>query len=211
MVNQSFWEMSFFVSTICLLAMVSPGPDFFIVLKNSLRYTKKSALMTALGVFIGICTHMVYCVAGIAIIIKTTPWLFTMLRYGGAAYLIWIGLKALLAKGTPAIYYGSGEERQTLSLKKAFLQGYLCNLLNPKATLFFLSIFTQVLSAESSLFEKGWIAFIIIFEALIWWPTVVYLFQTEWIQRRFFKVQFIIDKLLGLILIALGIKVAIGF
>lgn len=211
MVNQSFWEMSFFVSTICLLAMISPGPDFFIVLKNSLRYTQKPALMTALGVFIGICTHMVYCVAGIAIIIKTTPWLFTLLRYGGAAYLIWIGLKALLAKGAPAIYYGAGEERQTLSLKKAFLQGYLCNLLNPKATLFFLSIFTQVLSAESSLFEKGWVAFIIIFEALIWWPIVVYLFQTEWIQRRFFKVQFIIDKLLGLILIALGIKVAIGF
>ncbi|QIQ20354.1 LysE family transporter [Zophobihabitans entericus] len=208
---QSFWEMSAFVFTIALLAMISPGPDFFIVLKNSLRYTRKPAMMTAFGVWMGVMTHMIYCVAGIAIIITATPWLFTLLRYAGAAYLIWIGLKALFAKASGATYYNESAVREDVPLKSAFMQGYLCNLLNPKATLFFLSIFTQVLNADSSMGDKLWIAFIITAQALVWWPCVVYLFQSQWVQRRFFKIQFFIDKLLGIILILLGIKVAIGF
>ncbi|WP_392566393.1 LysE family transporter [Utexia brackfieldae] len=207
----SFVEMSFFVFTISFLAMVSPGPDFFLVLKNSLRYNRGAALMSGAGVVVGVLTHMIYCVAGVAILIKSTPWLFTLLRYAGAAYLVWIGCKALMTKYSSSVDYSVNKTATNISLKTAFLQGYFCNLLNPKATLFFLSVFTQVLNADSSLFDKFWIASIIVIEAVCWWPCVVFLFQTPWVQRRFFKIQWFVDKLLGIILILLGIKVAIGF
>lgn len=91
------------------------------------------------------------------------------------------------------------------------MQGLFCNLLNPKATLYFLAIFTQVLSANSSMIDKLLVALIIWIEAVIWWPFVVYIFQTPAVQRKYFKIQIIIDKLLGIILITLGIKVALGF
>lgn len=100
--------------------------------------------------------------------------------------------------------------RQQVSLKKAFLQGYLCNLLNPKATLFFLAMFTQVLSTHSSVGEKRWYAVIIWGLAVVWWPLLVLLFQSGPVRRARVKAQKRVDKLLGTVLIALDIKVALG-
>ena len=193
------YDLFIVVATIGLLGMVSPGPDFFMVVKNSLNYQRKYALMTCLGVIMGIFTHMSYCIAGIALLIKTTPWLFTFLRYAGAAYLAWIGFKALLAKNSGVSYVNQSAKIMNVTYRKAFMQGYLCNLLNPKATLFFLAIFTQVL------------AFIIWVEAIIWWPIVTAIFQSELIRRRYFKIQFLVDKLLGVILLGLAIKVAFDY
>lgn len=202
-------ETSLFVATIATLGMLSPGPDFFLVIKNATRYPRVAALMTAFGVICGVATHMAYCVAGLAVVITTTPWLFNVLKYAGAAYLIWIGIQALFARGGSKMNI-SHQGQQHVSLKKAFLQGYLCNLLNPKATLFFLAMFTQVLNIHSSIGEKLWYATIIWLLAAIWWPLLVLLFQSEPVRRGLANAQKLVDKLLGTVLIALGIKVALG-
>lgn len=199
------------VTTISGLGMISPGPDFFLILKNSLSYNRKLALITCLGVITAILIHMSYCVAGIAVIITATPWLYNALRYLGAIYLIWLGIKALMVKASSGTYIGKSISKNKISTKVAFMQGFLCNLLNPKATLFFLAIFTQVLNAGSSLADKLLVAFIIWIEAVFWWPFVVFIFQTQTVQRRYFKIHFFIDKLLGVILITLGVKVGLGF
>ncbi|PXZ04732.1 LysE family transporter [Gilliamella apicola] len=199
------------VITISCLGMISPGPDFFLVLKNSLSYPRKMALMTCLGVISAIAIHMCYCVAGIAMLISATPWLYNTLRYAGAAYLLWIGIKALLAKSSGTTYVTKQTQAINVTAKKAFMQGLLCNILNPKATLFFLAIFTQLLNANSTMMDKFMVASIIWLEALLWWPLVVFIFQTQVVQRRYFKLQAVIDKLLGVILIVLGVKVALGF
>lgn len=199
------------VITISCLGMISPGPDFFLVLKNSLSYNRKIALMTCLGVISAIAIHMSYCVAGIAVLITATPWLYNALRYAGAAYLLWIGVKALLAKSSGTAYVSKQALELNVTAKAAFMQGLLCNLLNPKATLFFLAIFTQLLNASSTMVDKLVVAFIIWLEAAVWWPMVVFVFQTQIVQRRYFKLQLIIDKLLGVILIVLGVKVGLGF
>lgn len=199
------------VITISCLGMISPGPDFFLVLKNSLSYNRKIALMTCLGVISAIAIHMSYCVAGIAVLITATPWLYNALRYAGAAYLLWIGIKALLAKSSGTAYVSNQAQELNVTTRAAFMQGLLCNLLNPKATLFFLAIFTQLLNASSTMLDKLVVAFIIWLEAAIWWPMVVFVFQTQIVQRRYFKLQVIIDKLLGVILIVLGVKVGLGF
>ncbi|AIA72604.1 LysE family transporter [Pectobacterium atrosepticum] len=202
-------ETSLFVATIATLGMLSPGPDFFLVIRNAARYPRAAAMMTAFGVICGVATHMAYCVAGLAVVITTTPWLFNVLKYAGAAYLIWIGIQALFARGGSKMDV-SNLTQQSVSLKKAFLQGYLCNLLNPKATLFFLAMFTQVLNIHSGIGEKLWYAMIIWLLSLVWWPLLVVLFQSEPVRRGLAKVQKLVDKLLGTVLIALGIKVALG-
>ncbi|HKN04278.1 MAG TPA: LysE family translocator [Buttiauxella sp.] len=202
-------ETTLFVATIATLGMLSPGPDFFLVIKNAARYPRAAAMMTSIGVISGVATHMAYCVAGLAVLITTTPWLFGFLKYAGAAYLIWVGVHALLARGGSKMDV-SNVERQHTTLKKAFLQGYLCNLLNPKATLFFLSVFTQVLSVNSGTMEKLWYAGVILMLSVVWWPLLVVLIQSEPVRRGLAKVQKIVDKLLGGMLIALGIKVALS-
>ncbi|EKK7694918.1 LysE family transporter [Cronobacter sakazakii] len=202
-------ETTLFVATIAALGMLSPGPDFFLVIKNAARYPRSAAMMTAAGVIAGVVTHMTYCVAGIAVVITTTPWLFGALKYVGAAYLVWLGVNALLARGTTSLAL-DGVAQEITSLKKAFIQGYLCNLLNPKATLFFLAMFTQVLNVNSGLMEKLWYAGIIVALTLVWWPLLVLLIQSQPVRRGLTKAQKVIDKLLGGMLLALGIKVALS-
>ncbi|ALB71896.1 LysE family transporter [Cronobacter muytjensii] len=202
-------ETTLFVATIAALGMLSPGPDFFLVIKNAARYPRSAAMMTAAGVIAGVVTHMTYCVAGIAVLITTTPWLFGALKYVGAAYLVWLGINALLARGTTSLAL-DGVAQESTSLKKAFIQGYLCNLLNPKATLFFLAMFTQVLNVNSGMMEKLWYAGIIVALTLVWWPLLVLLIQSAPVRRGLTKAQKIIDKLLGGMLLALGIKVALS-
>jgi len=202
-------ETSLFVASISLLGMLSPGPDFFLVIKNAARYPKAAALTTSLGVICGVITHMSYCVAGLAVVITTTPWLFDLLKYVGAAYLIWVGIQALFSRSNSKMNL-EGLEQKQIPLRKAFMQGYLCNLLNPKATLFFLAMFTQVLQVNSSLGEKLWYASIIIGLSVIWWPLLSLLIQSAPVRRGLAKAQKIVDKLLGGVLIGLGIKVALS-
>ncbi|TKI08928.1 LysE family translocator [Martelella alba] len=202
-------ETSLFVATIATLGMLSPGPDFFLVIKNAARYRRRAAMMTSLGIICGVATHMTYCVAGLAVVITTTPWLFSLLKYAGAAYLVWVGIQSLLSRGGGKLNIDNLPQ-QRVGLQKAFLQGYLCNLLNPKATLFFLSVFTQVLQVNSGVGEKLWYAAIIWLLAVIWWPLLVVLIQSGPVRRGLSRAQKVVDKLLGSVLIVLGIKVALS-
>ncbi|BDH47158.1 lysine transporter LysE [Salmonella enterica subsp. enterica serovar Choleraesuis] len=203
-------ETTLFIATIATLGMISPGPDFFLMVKNSARYPRSAAMMSAAGVISGVATHMIYCVAGLAVVITTTPWLFGLLKYAGAAYLIWIGLKALLSKGGGQLNLDGSQTAQSISYRSAFLQGYLCNLLNPKATLFFLAMFTQVLSVNSGLLEKLWYAGVIVGLSVLWWPLLVVIIQSAAVRRGLTRAHKIIDKCLGGLLLGLGIKVALS-
>ncbi|WP_195496197.1 LysE family translocator [Proteus penneri] len=202
-------ETSLVVFTIALLGMISPGPGFFLVVKNAARYQRSAAMMTAMGIVAALLVHMSYCVAGIAVLITTTPWLFSILKYAGAAYLFWIGFHSLLSKSNHSIDDKATQHSQ-ISFKKAFMQGFFCNLLNPKATLFFLAVFTQVLSIDSSIGEKLWYAFIIWGLAVVYWPLLVLLIQSAPVRKVLNKIQKSIDKVLGVVLIGLGIKVALS-
>ncbi|CAQ82655.1 MULTISPECIES: LysE family translocator [Photorhabdus] len=202
-------ETSLVVITISTLGMLSPGPDFFLVVKNAIRYQRSAAMMTVMGLIAAITCHMSYCVAGLALLITTTPWLFNLMKYAGAAYLIWIGINSLLSRSGNTITLDD-QQQQIISFKKAFMQGFLCNLLNPKATLFFLAIFTQVLNVNSGVDEKLWYAFIIWGLSIVYWPLLVILIQSAPVRCGLAKTQKMIDKLLGVVLISLGIKVALG-
>ncbi|HHR6078843.1 TPA: LysE family transporter [Providencia alcalifaciens] len=203
------YQTSIMVATIAALGMISPGPDFFLIIKNAARYQRSAAMMTALGIIVAIALHMSYCVAGLAVLITTTPWLFNILKYAGAAYLIWIGLKSLMPQKAQSVDLAASQHEH-VTFKKAFMQGFLCNVLNPKATLFFLAIFTQVLSVDSTFSEKLWFAFIIWGLAVIYWPILVCLIQSAPVRKGLAKVQKYVDKVLGVVLIAFGIRVALS-
>ena len=203
------YETTIMIATIATLGMLSPGPDFFLIIKNAARYQRSAALMTALGIIVAIALHMTYCVAGLAVLITTTPWLFNILKYAGAAYLIWIGIKSLLPQSGQQINLNN-TQHEIVSFKKAFMQGFLCNVLNPKATLFFLAIFTQVLNIDSTFNEKLWFAFIIWGLGAIYWPILVFLIQSAPVRKGLAKVQKYVDRVLGVVLIAFGIRVALS-
>ena len=204
------WETLLAITVIATLAMMSPGPDFFLVVKNAARYPRAAAMATVAGVNVGILVHMSYCIAGLALVIATTPWLFNLLKYAGAAYLIWIGIQALRSRGGPGLASVGTAPREQIGLRAAFMQGFLCNLLNPKATLFFFSVFTQLSRPDTGLGEKALIGFVIFALGVVYWPLLVLAIQHPAVIRVMSRLQRGIDRVLGGVLVALGIKVALS-
>src|SRR5690606_11474360 len=128
------------VASAHLLAVASPGPDFALVLRQSITHGRATAIRTSLGIGTGILFHVTYSVLGLALLIRGSEAVFAAVKYAGAAYLIWIGAKALLTRPYPATSpAGAGSDRPK---RGAFVTGLLVNVLNPKAVLFFVALFS---------------------------------------------------------------------
>jgi len=133
-----------------LLAAISPGPDFVVVMKNSLNFGARAGVATALGISLALVIHVTYTVLGFALILQKSPVLFQLIQVVGATYLTWLGINAIrLNSDGPAISGNDVQAANGKRFKAAFFDGFFCNALNPKAALFFLSIFSQFLTPQT--------------------------------------------------------------
>ena len=198
------------VAVLNLLAAISPGPDFIMTVKNSLRYSRRTGIYTGIGIGLGLSVHLIYCAAGIGYIISKTILLFSVIKILGAGYLIYIGLSSFFSKGLKLEITEEKTEADLTGIA-AFKMGFLTNVLNPKATLFFLSLFTFVISSSTPLYIILIISIIIITTALVWFTTVAVFFTHQKVQRMFIKYGNTINRILGGLLVAIGIKIALTF
>ncbi len=194
---------------IVLLGAMLPGPDFAVVTKNALLHSRRAGMYTALGVSAGICVHMTYCVLGLAVIIRQSPWLFHGIQYAGALYLCYLSFMLLQPHSTNHIQTSctNMQPAQQPSRMKAFYEGFVCNLLNPKATLFFLTLFSAVITTSNNIWINLVYGLEAILTALLWFCSLAYLIShqciTSWLNRS----QRTIEKILGIILLGLAIFV----
>ncbi|MEE1673862.1 LysE family transporter [Agarivorans aestuarii] len=200
-----YWAEFLTVVVVHLLAVASPGPDLAVVLKNSISLGRRAAIFTSLGVGCGIMVHVIYSVLGIGLIISQSIWLFNVIKWLGAAYLIWIGIQGLRAKRRD----GADIEADTglkLSDKSAFLSGFMTNGLNPKATLFFLSLFTVVISPSTPMLVQLGYGLYMVFATALWFAMISWLFSTARVRRKFLQVGHWFDRSMGFVLVSLGIR-----
>lgn len=198
----------FTITFIIMLAAVSPGPDFALVIKNSLQHNRKSGIFSALGVSCSLLIHSTYCIFGLAIIISHSLFLFNIIKYLGAGYLIYLGIKSLLAKRKEIPKIQDQASRSSLSNLQSFMQGFLCNLLNPKAIMFILAFFTLIIKPSTSLpaqFGFGIEIFLIHF---IWFSWLSIMITHSRVKKTLNKIEFYIVKVMGIFLIAFGAHVA---
>jgi RhtB (resistance to homoserine/threonine) family protein len=196
------------VAVLNMLAAISPGPDFVMVVKNSLKYSRRSGIFTGLGIGTGLSVHILYCAAGIGYIISKSILVFSVIKYLGAAYLVYIGIMSFFSKESKIETH---EEHAFVDLTKwqAFKMGFITNILNPKATLFFLSLFTLVINHPVPVSIIVIVALISISEAIAWFTFVSVFFTQEKVQRLYLKSEKYVNKFLGGLLFGLGIKVAL--
>lgn len=204
MVETSFLTLGI----IMFLGAMLPGADFAIVTKNSLLHSRKAGLYTALGIGTAMWVHMMYCVLGLAVIIQKSPWIFHSIQYIGALYLTYLGIILLKPHAAKNIETTSESKAPTLlSNGQAFRQGFICNLLNPKATLFFLTIFSAVATTQTTLLLNFAYAVEMFLAAMLWFCTLAYLVShnivTEWLNKS----TRVIEKVLGFMLLGLAIFV----
>ena len=197
------------VALVHLLAVISPGPYFIMITRNSLVYSRKTGMYSAIGLGLGILVHVTYSLVGIGVLISKSILLFNIIKYIGAAYLIYIGYKSLTSKSSKLNLEGK-EQKNDLSRLAALRIGFVTNVTNPKATLFFLSLFTLVINPSTPMFVKLIMGAEMSIVTALWFMLVAYLISHRLIKERLSKIQSSAEKFIGVVLIALGIKVALS-
>lgn len=198
------------VTIITIFAAVSPGPDFAVVSKNSLTYSRKIGIFTALGISLGLAVHVLYSLVGIGFIIAKSILLFSTIKYVGAAYLIYIGYQSLKSKPHNMQNEIIEKSENTFSNFQAVKMGFLTNALNPKATVFFLSLFTQVISPTTPLIIQVLYGLEIMTIAFIWFMILSTILTHSFIRARIVGVQHYIERTMGAVLMLLGFKIALS-
>jgi RhtB (resistance to homoserine/threonine) family protein len=198
------------VTILNLFAAVSPGPDFVVTVRNSLCFSRRSGIFTGLGISVGLMVHLLNCAAGIGYIISKSIVLFSIIKLLGAGYLIYMGISSFTAKISKL---DLTKEPSAIDLKRiqAFKIGFLTNILNPKVTLFLLSLFSFVIGSETPFYIVLTISLIIIATALIWFIIVSIFFTQKKVQMAYLKYEKLMNRVLGGFLLFLGVKIALTF
>ncbi|MBA4290859.1 MAG: lysine transporter LysE [Pseudomonas sp.] len=203
-----YWPEFFTVALIHLLAVASPGPDFAIVVRESVACGRRAGMFSALGVGCGIFIHVAYSLLGIGLIVSQSIVLFNALKWLAAAYLLYIGIKALRAKPVSAGQAELNRFGSERTARAAFTAGFVTNGLNPKATLFFLSLFTVVINPHTPLpVQAGYGVYLALATAL-WFCLVAQLFSHQRVRAGFSRLGHWFDRLMGVVLVGLGVKLA---
>ena len=203
-----YWTEFLTVALIHLLAVASPGPDFAIVVRESVAHGRRAGTWTALGVGTGIFVHVAYSLLGIGLIVSQSIMLFNALKWAAAAYLLYIGIKALRARPADPVAAEAALMAGERSPRGAFVTGLVTNGLNPKATLFFLSLFTVVINPHTPLAIQAGYGVYLAFATATWFCLVAMLFSQRRVRAGFARMGHWFDRLMGAVLVGLGIKLA---
>lgn len=195
------------------LAVISPGPDFAIVIRQSVHFGRKTAIITSLGIGTGIAIHVTYTLLGIGFLITQSPSAFMVAKIGGTLYLTYLGIKLLL--NSTATTAKSTENKPikadtNKNHKSAFMLGFMTNLLNPKATLFFLAIFTTVVSIKTPLAVQSLYGSWLIISTASWFCLVSFFFSQNNVREKFIRHGYLFDRLMGIVLLMFAVKLAIA-
>lgn len=191
---------------VTLLVMVSPGPDMVIVMRNTMVGGQSAGLRTSLGILTGNLVHISYCVAGIGWLISQSIVAFSVLRYAGAAYLVYLGLMSFREQ-TSALTEGSLPARSRP--RTWYLQGFINNVLNPKGTLFYLGVFTIVITPDTTAGVTLLLIAIMISISALFWVFFVFTLGRPAIRQLIDRFQTLTNRIFGTLLIALGLRVAL--
>ena len=193
------------VVTITIFAVVSPGPDFAMVTRNSLLLSRRAGVLTALGIAAGVWVHVAYTLLGVGLLIRQSLLLFTLLKLVGAAYLIWLGIQMLRAKPAEEAAMAAPPALSDLG---ALRMGFLTNALNPKTTIFVVSLFMQVVEPTTALpVQMAYGAFISAAH-LIWFTIVALFFSSGTVRLRLIALRRWIDRTFGALLVGFGVLLA---
>lgn len=192
---------------ITLLVMISPGPDMVIVMRNTVIGGRVGGLQSSLGVLAGNMVHITYCAIGIGWLISESILAFSILKYAGAAYLIYIGVMSFRARDM-ALSQETKDGLQKNAGKSWFLQGFLNNILNPKGTLFYLGVFTMVITPQTSTATTLLLVLIMMSVSALFWLFFVFTLDSTIVRNVLERGQRIVNRVFGGLLIFLGIRVA---
>lgn len=205
-----YWPEFLTMAFAHLIAVSSPGPDFAIVMKHSISYGKRIAIITSAGVGAAIFLHVAYALAGIGLIVKSSPMLYQGLILVASGFLLYLGYGAVKAKPSGEFEAEVLQSDKMISDKKAFALGFLTNGLNPKATIFFLSLFTVIVDADTPFVIKGAYGVYLALATFCWFLFMSLILTKPQVRQMFSRKGYVFDRVMGWVLIALAVNILVS-
>ena len=193
--------------TVATIAIIAPGPDFAVILRNSLGDSRRAGLFTASGIALALVIHSAYSVLGVGLLLVQSATLFALMKWLGAAYLAWLGVQALRAMPAAALRTPT-QSGAGMGAFSALRSGFLTNLLNPKAPPFFLAVFTQVVRPGTPQGVQILYGGTIVLTALLWFTGLAWVVSSPWVRGTLHAVSHWLERATGLVLVGLGIRLA---
>ncbi len=193
------------IVSVTVLVMIAPGPDMVLVLRNTLLAGRRAGLQTSTGILTGNLVHITYCVVGIGVLIARSIVAFSILKYAGALYLVYLGIASFRSRPetlAPAIDAGQR------NMRTWFVQGLANNLLNPKGTLFYLGVFTVVIRPETSHWTMLMLICIMMLVSSSFWLLFVYTLDRPAVREVMRRSHQAVNRVSGAVLILLGLRLA---
>ena len=195
------------IALIHFFALISPGPDFFFVTQSAIRQSRTHALFAALGISLSILVWAILAISGLHFLFQKIAWLQHVLMVCGGLYLLYLGWQML--KSSLKTKNNTGSQIQTeVHLDKSHLsllfQGFFTNMANPKALVYFSSVFSLAINADLPLSTQSSLLALIWIESLIWFALVAYLFSWQKMNSAYQRLSQWIDGLTGGIFISFG-------
>ena len=191
-----------------LALITTPGPDMLYVITRSISQGKRAGYISSVGVSVGILAHTILAALGLSLILKTSATAFLIVKFAGAAYLIYLGIKTVVNKGS---FVTQGEEGGNISTRELFTQGLLSNLLNPKVALFFMSFLPQFVGNNPASYTLN----MLLLGGLFFILGLLVLFAISFgsdrigsVLKKNSRVANSLGTISGLVLILLGLKLA---
>lgn len=191
------------------IATASPGPEFMLISKEALTNGRRAGFITLAGTLAGLSIHILYSAFGLASLIAQSSTALLAIQLLGGSYLIYLGINGLRSKPSK----GSAD---TIGITTAgsdfqrFKAGFVCDLLNPKAPIYYVALFTFILSPDMPAIELAIYGSWIMAIHCLWFTVVVLLLSAPVINRRFREIGHWIDRVLGGAMVAIGVKVIVS-
>ncbi|MGW0709935.1 LysE family transporter [Streptomyces sp. NPDC002643] len=194
------------VAVITVLAVIAPGADFAMVVRNSYLHGRTTGLLSATGVAAGVLVHVTYTMLGVGLLIASSTFLFTLIKLIGAAYLVYIGIRTFRTRDEVEV--DLSENTATVTPLAALRSGFLTNVLNPKTTLFVVSTFAQVVGPGTPLVQQAGYGLFMSLAHLLWFGVVAAFFSHDRMRAVMLRGQKVLNKAIGSVLAGLGISLA---
>ncbi len=191
-----------------LVGQFSPGPDFLLVLKNALNHGRRTALLSVAGITVGLTVHTSLALAGLAFLFAAESATGAILRYAGAAYLVYVAItlwRTLSGAGD-----GRGGKSPRLGDRAAFTQGLLTNLLNPKVVIFLSAMLAQFLAPDSPPADRWIYGAIIVGQGAAFWALFAHILQIPPVRRSFLRYQRPANMVFAGLLVIVAIRTCIA-
>ncbi|MER7488134.1 LysE family transporter [Streptomyces sp. NPDC126497] len=193
------------VAVITVLAVIAPGADFALVVRNSYLHGRRTGLLGALGVAVGVLVHVTYTMLGVGLLIASSAFLFTVVKLVGAAYLVYIGVRTFRTRGEVTVDLG---DSTGLTPFAALRTGFLTNVLNPKTTLFVVSTFAQAVGPGTPVLTQAGYGLFMSLAHLLWFGAVAVFFSHDRMRTLMLRGQKVLNKVIGSVLAGLGVGLA---